>query len=161
MILDLGSDDLPSAIATAAGGDASLEAFFRATSQSQAGKPGPRLIAADRERFESGNLLLEPFPEGFDLGSKDFVELMKLVVETEDFSVGSLDMCDFERGPDHGRLVSYILHDELGGADSSMRVAVIEAGDHVWAITSFVPGTTGEELNRTLSTIVSGFRSPP
>ena len=41
-----------------------------------------------------------------------------LVVEQADFTVGTLDLCDFEHRDDHGRLVSYLLRDVSEGRAS-------------------------------------------
>jgi hypothetical protein len=54
VILDLASPGLPSAITAAAGGDAALEEFLQVTAASQAGKPGPRIIAGHRRNFLTG-----------------------------------------------------------------------------------------------------------
>jgi hypothetical protein len=160
VILDLDSPNLPSAITAAASGDAALEEFLQATAESQAGKPGPRVIAGHRRDFYSDNLLLERAPEQLQLGSRDFVKVMKLVVELADFTVGTLDLCDFEHRGDRGRLVSYLLRDDLGGADLVGRVALIEAGDDLWVFSSFGAADDGDEVERSLSAIVAGFRSP-
>ncbi len=83
------------------------------------------------------------------------------MVETEDFTIASLDLCDFDHESGRGRLVSYLLRDDLGGADLALRVAVVEARDHVWVMTASGPGSTGDDMEQTLSPIVAGFRSPP
>lgn len=157
--LDLDSPDLSSAITAAAAGDGALEEFLQVTAASQAGKPGPRIIAGHRRNFQTDNLLLERAPEQLRLGSRDFVEVMKLVVELADFNVGTLNMCDFEHRGDRGRLVSYLLQDNLGGADLVGRVALIESGDDLWVFTSFGSAGKGDEVEQSLSTIVAGFRS--
>ena len=158
--LDLESPDLTSDIIAAAGGDAALVEFLQVTAASQAGKPGPRIIAANRRNFQTDNLLLERAPEELRLGSTDFVKVMKLVVELADFTVGTLDMCDFEHRGDRGRLVSYLLIDDLGGADLVGRVALIESGDALWLFSSFGQAGKGDEVERSLSAIVAGFRTP-
>ncbi len=117
-ILDLESPDLPSAITAAAGGDAALEEYLQVAAASQRVKPGPRVIAAHRRNGETENLLLERAPEELQLGSRYFVRVMMLVVEQADFTVGTLDLCDFEHRDDRGRLVSYLLRDVSEGRTS-------------------------------------------
>jgi hypothetical protein len=160
VFLDLESPDVASAITAAASGDAALEEFLQVTAATQAGKPGPRVIAGHRRDFQTANLLLERAPEELRLGSRDFVKVMKLVVELADFTVGTLDLCDFEHRGDRGRLVSYLLQDNLGGADLVGRVALIESGDDLWVLTSFGAAGKDGEVERSLAAIVAGFRAP-
>ena len=53
---------------------------------------------------------------------------------------------DFELRSDDGRLVSYLLRDDLGGADVVPWVALIESGDDLWVLTSIAAAGTDDEV---------------